>query len=155
LAGDWQQLRELRLRALSSDPLAFSSSFAETSTYPDSLWRQRAEESEAGSEYRWFVGISDDGTWAGMAQAQAGEQEARLNGMWTAPQARGSGLARALCDACADWAREHGFAGIRLGAYGENPRAIALYEKAGFEQFEVRPIDDGLHTEVVLMRRGL
>jgi ribosomal protein S18 acetylase RimI-like enzyme len=153
---DWQLLREIRLRALESDPTAFGGSYEESSRFPDSLWQERAAASESGVESRWFVAVGEDGSWHGMAQAHGGEDDAHLFGMWTDPGARGSGVSLALCDACADWARERGHTWIRLGAYLDNPRAISFYRKAGFEPFETLPASETeFRADLLLMRRAV
>lgn len=51
--------------------------------------------------------------------------------MWVAPEARGLGVGRALCSACAEWARARGFPVVRLTAKVGNAAAIGLYESLG------------------------
>jgi ribosomal protein S18 acetylase RimI-like enzyme len=50
------------------------------------------------------------------------------------PDWQAHGLARELMDFAEERAREHGFAAIRLDAYTGNPRAVALYEKRGYQR---------------------
>jgi ribosomal protein S18 acetylase RimI-like enzyme len=52
--------------------------------------------------------------------------------MWVVPEARGRGAAKALCDACAGWAGEHGFASIDVEVFAGNVAGRRLYEAAGF-----------------------
>lgn len=44
------------------------------------------------------------------------------------------GAARALMDFAESFAREHSFGSIRLDAYTGNPRALALYERRGYQR---------------------
>jgi ribosomal protein S18 acetylase RimI-like enzyme len=53
-------------------------------------------------------------------------------GMGLLPELRGCGVGRRLLEATLAQARRAGFKGIELDVYADNPRAIALYEKAGF-----------------------
>ena len=56
-----------------------------------------------------------------------------LNAMWVAPEGRGQGAARSLCDACADWAKAHGFDALDVEVFPDNAPARRMYEAAGFE----------------------
>jgi RimJ/RimL family protein N-acetyltransferase len=47
---------------------------------------------------------------------------------------RGQGVGRALLDAAVDWAREAGVRKLELHVFPWNERAIALYERFGFER---------------------
>ena len=57
--------------------------------------------------------------------------------MWVAPEIRGQGYSRQLCEACIAWAAEHGFPAINLSAKLDNATAIAAYKAAGFEPSHV------------------
>lgn len=50
------------------------------------------------------------------------------------PATQQRGAARALMDFAEAFAREHNFASIRLDAYTGNPRAMALYERRGYQR---------------------
>jgi len=50
-----------------------------------------------------------------------------------AADARGRGVATALCRFALDWAREHGYAGMQFNAVAEsNHAAIEIYKRLGF-----------------------
>lgn len=53
-------------------------------------------------------------------------------GMGLLPEYRGRGIGARLLTASIDAARAAGFERIELSVYGRNPRAAALYRKAGF-----------------------
>jgi RimJ/RimL family protein N-acetyltransferase len=53
-------------------------------------------------------------------------------GMGLLPEWRGRSVGRRLLEATLAQARRSGFKRIELDVYADNPRAIALYEKAGF-----------------------
>jgi hypothetical protein len=45
-SDDWERLRDVRLRALASDPDAFLETVEDARTFPDERWRERARPSE-------------------------------------------------------------------------------------------------------------
>ena len=156
-AGDWEKLKELRLRALATDPDAFGGTHEHAAALPASEWKQRAEASERGQQSRWFAAVGGDGEWVGIALAAADDAgSAHLFGMWVQPHARGSSAAGLLCDACVEWAASRGHQTIELTVVVDNARAAALYRKAGFlevgrevEQFGERSLP------VIVLRRPI
>ncbi|RUO39146.1 N-acetyltransferase [Pseudidiomarina aestuarii] len=69
----------------------------------------------------------------------------RLYSIATAPEARGTGLGRALLEAAINMAREHGARALSLEVKVDNAGAIALYEKLDFAVTDLLPeyYDDG------------
>lgn len=69
----------------------------------------------------------------------------RLYSIATAPEARGTGLGRALLEAAINMAREHGARALSLEVKVNNKGAIALYEKLDFAVTDLLPgyYDDG------------
>ena len=55
-----------------------------------------------------------------------------LNRMYVAPEARGHGVGRGLCERLIARARELGYREIRLDALNERVEALPLYRKLGF-----------------------
>lgn len=69
---------------------------------------------------------------------------------------RGGGIGSALIGALFAWAPQHGISRIEVEAFANNPRAIALYERLGFEREGSRRsavIVDGEPVDVVLLAR--
>jgi ribosomal protein S18 acetylase RimI-like enzyme len=133
LAHEGDRLKAIRLRSLEADPEGFSSTHAREVAFADEVWATRAAASAAGDEGRTYVVVDDDDRWLGLAVARRDEHGiAVLNAMWVAPEARGRGAAKALCDACVGWAREHGFASIDVEVFADNVAGRQLYEATGF-----------------------
>lgn len=57
-----------------------------------------------------------------------------LEDLFVEPEARGSGIARALVDAAMSYAREAGAAGMFLETAVDNERAQEVYERAGWQR---------------------
>jgi len=133
-ADDWQQLRDVRLRALADSPEAFLETVEHASTFPESRWRSRATPSDTQASF-----LHDDG--AGMVSCFVADDPATvfLVAMWVAGAERGTGLARDLVEQVVTWARDHGAARVCLSVEGDNDRAARLYEKCGFVETDDPP----------------
>jgi ribosomal protein S18 acetylase RimI-like enzyme len=153
-AGEWRDLRALRLRALETDPGAFGSTFAKAAAYPDSEWIERAEAGDAGEQTRTFVAVTDQG-WQGMViAALLDDGDAGLFGMWVEPRGRRAGIAAALVDAVVAWARERRAAGVSLSVAEDNMAAAALFGSKGFAfTGERRPLPSRPEVGTLEMRR--
>lgn len=64
-------------------------------------------------------------------------REARLNSLWVLPEHRGAGVGAVLVEGFLAWAREVGAPYAVVTAYAENPTAIRLYGRHGFEDHTV------------------
>lgn len=149
IRGDeWPAVKELRLAAL-QDPvahLAFLDTYDEAVVRSDSFWQERTEGACEGAETgRQFVGVADDGEWAGTVTVlleEAGtkdwagflveRRQGHVVGVYVRPGHRGNGLSEALFDAGVRWALESGAERVRLIVHEENLRAQGLYRKIGF-----------------------
>ena len=114
-------VRPLRLRALREDPDAFGSTLAGEQAQPDRDWASF-----------WVTDslIAFDGdTPVGMASLKIDDGQARLLGMWVAPEARGRGVAEALARALIERAADRPITlCVAEGAHA----ARRLYERLGF-----------------------
>lgn len=86
------------------------------------------------------IGAADFRGAARPRQAHGGEF-----GISVAREHRGRGVGTALIQALIAWAREAGIRRIEVHAHSNNPRALALYRRLGFE-------DEGLLRENVTWR---
>lgn len=128
---EWARLRELRLRALATDPRAFGATLDEERLLPDDAWRERA----AGDATRAFFVAENAGAWVGLVGARVLDDASHeLIAMWTAPEARGRGAGRALVESVVAWARDRNAPDLHLWVIDENEPARRLYERCGFIQ---------------------
>ncbi|GAA2804063.1 GNAT family N-acetyltransferase [Kitasatospora sp. CM 4170] len=136
-AGEWRELRAIRLEALRDSPKAFSESFAEAAARDDAFWQAKAATEATSAEAALFVARDRSGAWVGTAGAApipGIPDHAHVHGVYVSPAHRGpDGPAVALMDAAIDFAREHtGAAWLTLGVHEDNPRAQAFYRRLGF-----------------------
>jgi GNAT superfamily N-acetyltransferase len=81
--------------------------------------------------------VADDGErLIGCAGWRRHGDDAELKRMYTAPAARGRGLARRMLATIEESARQSGFRRVILETGDKQPEAIALYESAGYERIE-------------------
>ena len=153
-ADEWRALRELRLRALAEAPDAFGATLEETAARPDEAWQARIAE-----ERTIMVVAERSGRLVGMASggdAPTDDGSAALYSMWVEPAVRGRGVADAIVETIAGWARATGYRRIGLGVTTTNARAIAFYERLGFVDSGLRfPLRPGSDLEIQVMARQL
>ena len=59
-----------------------------------------------------------------------------LEGIFTRPEQRGRGVARALCEAAGRWGREQGCREFASDVYIDDERSLAAHRRLGFEETE-------------------
>jgi GNAT superfamily N-acetyltransferase len=128
----WERLRDVRLRALSTDPAAFIETYENAASDPDDRWRERATPTQRQASFAY----ERAGRFDGLVSCFVADDPAAtfLVAMWVAPELRGTGAARELVETVLRWAREVGAARVCLSVEGDNPRAARLYEKCGFAE---------------------
>lgn len=127
--ADWEQTREVRLRALREEPDAFGSTYAAELTLDDVSWQARAS---SGRQFLAVDGARVVGTATGWTVPDEPPSQRWLVGMWVDPRYRGRGLAGRLVDAVAGWARAEGARTLRLDVALGNGPARAAYLRRGF-----------------------
>jgi ribosomal protein S18 acetylase RimI-like enzyme len=142
---DWRTWRDLRLKALSEAPYAFSSTLADWQGEGDSEGRWRARLNTVAFNVVAYL----DGAPAGMVSGTAASLEGavELISMYVAPFARGTGAGDALVNAVIEWAASEGATRVTLAVREANALAIALYRRHGFAD-----VDDGEPGERIMVR---
>jgi ribosomal protein S18 acetylase RimI-like enzyme len=125
---DWEQFREIRLRALFEAPHAFSSTYSGWKNAVEARWRARLAEVALN-----VLAVDDNGVAVGMISAVDGDP-VELISLWVAPEARG----RRVGDLLVRRVLEHADArATRLNVYPDNAPAIALYRRHGFVELGI------------------
>jgi len=157
--GEASAYRDVRLRALRSDPSAFGSTWAREQALPEATWQDRVRRAAASADASTWVAVAAHGTFGGLITAVRADTGAvQLFSMWVDPALRGQGVGGRLLDTALRWVDALTPAGeLRLEVNPRQESAVRLYLSRGFRfTGEERPIE---HTpgEVVraMVRRPL
>lgn len=140
--ADAEAYRELRLKALQTNPEAFGSSYVESVKQPLEFFRNRI--SEPDSDNVIYVAEEDDKLigMIGFLRYERIKMKHRADiwGVYVDVPARGKGVARQLMQHIIDHARQiKGLRQILLGVVTSNTRALRLYESFGFVIWGTEP----------------
>jgi ribosomal protein S18 acetylase RimI-like enzyme len=132
--GDWPLIRDLRLRALQTDPSSFHATYEGEAAYSEQRWRDWAAEDAAGNEYATFIARQGEQP-VGMVAAYRDETHRSLFhivAMWVAPEVRRAGIGRLLLREIEAWIRSCGGTAAQLSVTSAASAARHLYESAGY-----------------------
>jgi ribosomal protein S18 acetylase RimI-like enzyme len=149
--GDWHVLRTIRLRALADSPRAFTSHYLREARWNEHEWRRRFDVT------RWIVAV-DDGEVIGLAGLVDchPEDPHHIESIWVAPTHRNRGVFRVLLDSMIEIARRAGLTELWLWVLEDNPGALDVYERLGFERTgERQPIRPRHRRRELRLRRRL
>lgn len=128
---------------------------AEAASFPADSWSEnllaQGVAGELPTVQYWL--LEDAGRVLGHAVVSVAGEDAELQRIAVAPQARRQGLGRRLLDGCIADAAARGATRLLLEVREDNVAGLALYQEAGFEEIGRRPryYRDG-STAVVLQR---
>ena len=125
---EWQELRDVRLRALADAPYAFASTHAREAAFDEAGWRRRIDGGP------WWLARSD-ALPVGLVACYATEEDGdvrHLVAMWVDQAHRGTGAAAQLVEAVCAWAASDGGRVVSLWVADGNDRARRFYERLGF-----------------------
>lgn len=147
---DWQDFREIRLRALADAPTAFGMTLADVEAQSEDAWQGRLRQGDP------ILAVREDDRLVAMGAGWLPPDEPdrmMVWGMWTAPEARGRGYARVLLDRLVDHARARGARTVELHVTEGNDIARRLYEDCGFlATGEWTPLREGSRLRIELLR---
>lgn len=125
--------RELRLRSLRLDPMAFGETLERTSQRPDSAWTEWATRAATSTDACSMVAVDAEPRLVGHIGSMWKEDVTSLGALWVEPVYRRSGVGRRLLDAILAWADEaHPTSEVRLGVVATQEAAVRLYRERGF-----------------------
>jgi GNAT superfamily N-acetyltransferase len=127
--------RELRLRALKTDPSSFGSTYEREAAFADEIWEERVARGARGDDAATLLAFRADEA-VGLVSGFRDEEEATVFdvvGMWVAPEARGEGIGRRLLEEIESWFASCGGIEVRLSVTNEAAAARGLYASAGYE----------------------
>lgn len=128
-------LRDVRLRALQSDPASFGSTYERELAFEPARWDEWASGDSEGGVYATLLAFSGDRP-VGIVTGARDEDDPDLfhvYSMWVAPEARGRGLGRRLLGEIETWMGDSGGKTAQLSVTTEAAAAQRLYAAAGYE----------------------
>lgn len=125
---DWEELREIRLRALHESGDSFLSNYDSESAYGQSDWIREF------SRGHWWILQDDECGAAGLIGATVHEGRWYLEYLWIAPEQRGRGLAEELTRHAMRHLAANEEETVFLWVIQGNHAAQSLYEKMGFKE---------------------
>jgi L-phenylalanine/L-methionine N-acetyltransferase len=160
-------------RATPADAAGFARVMSDPAVYPglmqlpfnnEHMWRERLTEGTAPSKIDLLLVAERDGAIVGTSglhpvslPQQVRRRHVAMLGISVAPEAQGQGVGTALMQAMCDYAdRWLGLLRIELTVYVDNARAIALYQRFGFEtegRFRGYAMRDGRLVDAFSMAR--
>lgn len=120
--------------------------------------------SELSDKANTFIIVESGSTPAGYAKVRKSEAPEELAGgnaieierVYATKEFIGRQVGKFIMDACLDMAKKEGFDMVWLGVWEHNARAIAFYEKCGFEKFGAHPFILGTdHQTDLLLKKKL
>jgi ribosomal protein S18 acetylase RimI-like enzyme len=127
-------VRNLRLRALATDPLSFGSTYEREVSRPDDTWISLATERASSTDRATFLALDNDAL-LGLVVTGRDEENPQVFGVysvWVAPAARNRGIGSNLMATSEAWAIEQGAKILKLLVSDSAMPARRLYERAGF-----------------------
>ena len=111
----------------------------ERALFGPTAWTAETFWSELAQPSRWYV-VADDGTGGvlGYAGLMVNGPDADVQTVAVVPSAQGRGLGAVLLSALLEEAVARRATAVLLEVRADNPPAIALYQRFGFEQLAVR-----------------
>jgi GNAT superfamily N-acetyltransferase len=134
-ADDALVMRDIRLRALATDRLAFGSTYEREVLRPDEHWIEAAQRSATSGDAATFLALDGGGEAVGLAFTKRDQERADLFGVysvWVAPAWRGRGIGIQLLAALEAWVIDRGGTLLQLQFSDAAPAARRLYQRAGF-----------------------
>lgn len=152
-AADAEDYRALRLEGLRQSPGAFSSSWEEENVRPLDDFAARLERNVIFGARQTGTAILQGVAGFYVREQNKARHKGVLFGMYVRPDARGTGMGRALVAQvieCAATMVEE----VTLTVGADNASAIRLYARAGFEQYALErralKVDGRYHDEAMM-----
>jgi ribosomal protein S18 acetylase RimI-like enzyme len=132
--GDAALLRDVRLRALQTDPASFGSTYERELAFDGARWDEWASGDSKGGIDATLLALEGDEAVGIVTGARDEHNPALFHvyAMWVAPEARRTGLGRRLLDELEAWMRASGGTTSQLSVTTEAEAAQRLYESAGY-----------------------
>ena len=157
--SSWRKYKEIRLRALEKEPLAFCSTYEKELAWLDGRWKQSLQDVSDGKLWIYFASV--DGKVVGMIGGYADAEDRKDHrvhvwGMYVDELYRSKGIGRALVERL--FSELGKMEDVHVVCLEVNPVqifALRLYESLGFSKVGVEShvFCDGLSHDVLVMEK--
>jgi ribosomal protein S18 acetylase RimI-like enzyme len=134
-SDDWQSLRDIRLKALQTDPTAFGRSYEEEAGNTEEEWRARLE---ASNRKTYLAKLDGKVVGIGGAKHETGvrtEHMATVIAIFVDPVVRGQQVgSQIMARIMEDLHKDPKVTKVRLSVNEEQAAAKKMYEKFGFKE---------------------
>ncbi len=131
-ADEWEDLKRLRITALTESPDSFSPTAESARAHDDDYWRRGAQRAAEAANFEMFI-VRRNGSGLGLGSANRDDSGVgHIGAMWVDPSLRGQGVGARLFDTVVAHLRSLGCTTIELSVTETNVAAIALYQSRGF-----------------------
>ena len=140
--ADAMALKQLRLQALTQEPLAFAMDVTQAAEWSDVQWAQMASRNSAGVQSIVLAAVADALVGMVGCHCDASPKMARCGMVWgvyVAQTHRKQGIARQLLQAVIDHGRTQRFTMLKLSVTTTQTSALKSYLIAGFAQYAHEP----------------
>ena len=126
----WREARDLRLRGLQTDSIAFGSAHEEEEKLPEAEWRRRT--------YNMLVALSNDNKLIGTITYILGDRVktrhiAHIYGVYVTSEFRGKGIGRKLLESALERiSKNEGIVKVQLTVNTKQDAAVKLYTDFDF-----------------------
>lgn len=133
---DWEQFKQIRLKALQTDPQAFFVTYEKELETSDEEWQNKLQKPT-----HMYVGATEGDRIIGIAGSFTKDtlDEWILISMYVDSEFRGKGIGEQLIDTVLNMVREKKGKRLSLLVNENMTSAVRLYEKIGFEIVETVP----------------
>jgi len=148
---DWEQYREIRLRALKEEPQAFASTYAENVDKPAQMWIDRLNEALVGQN-QWLLFAQNNNSLVGMIGAFIKEDSTvpEVIAVYVIKEWRGQGIGKLLLDKLITTIKQNqSINKLHLEVNCNQLAAINLYKSCGFSIIgkSKKTLGDGIEYE--------
>lgn len=157
-SDQWQEYKNLRLKALKQNPESFGQTYDKARFRNDEEWKLLLNTSLDGQD-RWLFFAKLNGQFVGMISGTAMESVkggVKVQEMFVSPEARGKGIATKLMQKLTSVLKETTDKKVlRLGVFRPQTEAVKLYQSLGFEIIEekIEQVPSGTHESLIMEKK--
>ena len=157
---EWQEYRNLRLRALKEDPQAFGTNYKTSLEYTEEEWKRRLDNASKG-ETNWLLFAKDNDKLVGMVGAYLEKEvkdTATIISVYVPNEERGKGISKKLMEHLLNELSHKTFLKkVKLTVNKNQASAVGLYKKFGFLETGTQrfKMGDGKFATESIMEREL